>query len=131
MAAILTNLETQGLNCQILQLDLVIGKGESQRRMSVPVPIPARVLRARHEVPVNVVAPGCFPEGNGEYRTVYFFRDDIYFGGTPYMEATSEEEAVLQVKKLAYSEERRLANLRTEVATMERLRSEQEPDEHR
>lgn len=121
VAAILTNLECNELNSTRAVMLLYVGKGPSARKLELDVLLPNSVLSRQTNEPVSVTDPECFKLHGKEWVAVMFLRNQLFLVTTPFLEPTSVEEAVLQVKKLAYADDNRLARLRQEVKAIERV----------
>lgn len=127
IAAILTNLggnDPIAKAASLFTLSITIGKGIKSRKITLACSIPNSILDAQLKEPVLVGEAGFCLWVNREYNALMMFQNQFFVATTPCPEATAFEEAVLQIKKLVYSEDNKLKRLRQEVVAMERVLSQ-------
>lgn len=102
-----------------LKMPITIGQGIKKRQALIEVPIRTSVFTTQSEAPVSLNWPDSFGEHQGEYYALFLFRNQLLLASTSLLDATSEEEAALLVKKQVYSEDGRLKRLKQEVEALE------------
>ena len=108
----------------LVKLSIILGKGSDARKIELPVRIPNSILSAQLMHPVSFDETECFHFRDGEYIAFMMFQNRFFIVTTPYVDTMVVEEAVLQIKKLVYSEDNKLKRLRQEVEAMERVLSQ-------
>lgn len=96
-------------------------EGRVEGRLSIR--IPDAILQYQLKAPVSFTLPA-FQKMDGEHVALVVFQRRLFLVTAPYLDSGSADEAALQVKKLAYSEDRRLKRLKQEVAAMEGAESQ-------
>jgi len=104
-----------------LYVPVVIGKGRSARELKLEAIVETEILNAQNTSPVNLATGEPFKFHEGLYLGVFLFRNHLFSVETEYIGSDSEEEAILLIKKHAYSDNNRLKRLRQEVETLERV----------
>jgi len=102
-----------------LKMPITLGQGTKKRPALIKVPIKTSVFMAQSEAPVSLHWPDSFGEHQGEHYALFLFRNQLLLVSTSFLDATSEEEAALLVKKQVYSEDSRLKRLKQEVEALE------------
>ena len=121
VATILTlNCFGQEVHTTQLLLPIIIGQGVAAREINLEILIATDVLNIQHTNPVSLISDEAF-KLHDEYAGIFIFRNQIFIAETTYLEGTSEEEAILLIKKQVYSDDNRLRRLRQEVETIERV----------
>lgn len=121
VADILTNLTADEASSVVAQFPITIGQGYAARTIMLEIFIPDAILNSQLSNPINLSLEEKFRVKDGEYLGVFMFRNQIFMTTTDYLEESSEEEAVLLIKKQVYSEDNKLKRLRQEVEVMERV----------
>ena len=104
-----------------LLMTLIIGQGVAAREIKLEFPVATEALKAQGSKPVSLSSEETFKLNEGEYLGVFIFRNQIFMVEAGYIERTSEEEAVLLIKKQVYSDDNKLKRLKQEVEVMERV----------
>lgn len=118
---LISNEFAQDVPTTVLFLPLVIGQGVAARQHMCNVPVATKLLDAQDADPVSLASGETFKLHEGEYLGAFIFRNQIFTVEVEYLEDTTEEEAILLIKKQAYSDDNRLKKLRKEVETIERV----------
>jgi hypothetical protein len=122
LAAILTNLQSHAST--LVTLPITLGKGIKARKIELAVSFP-NILSTKLTHPVSVDEAQCFHlMDSGKYGALMMFQNQFFAVTTHYVDASAVEEAVLQIKKLVYSQDNKLKRLQQEVETMERVISQ-------
>jgi hypothetical protein len=119
---ILTNIKfNPEIETTILTLPIIIGEGLAAREVNLEIAVASQALIAQQVGPTSLVPGELFTLHDGEYVSVLLFQDQIFTATADFLEATSEEEAILLVKRQVLSDDSRLKRLRHEVQTLERV----------
>jgi hypothetical protein len=122
VAIILTNNQFDlDIETTTLALPLIIGEGLAAREVKLEIPVATEALLAQQVRPTSLVPGEPFTWHDSEYVGVYLFKDQLFAVTADYLESTSEEEALLLIKKQVLSDDSRLKRLRREVETLERV----------
>ena len=122
VAIILTNNQFDlDIETTTLTLPLIIGEGFAAREVKLEIPMATEALLAQQARPTSLVPGEPFTLHDSAYVGVYLFKDQLFAATVDYLEATSEEEAILLIKKQVLSDDSRLKRLRREVETLERV----------
>ncbi|HXM48476.1 MAG TPA: HNH endonuclease signature motif containing protein [Pyrinomonadaceae bacterium] len=105
----------------VLLLPLIIGQGPSARMHTIECPVANEVLMAQHTTPANLASDGSFRFEGEYFFGAFIFRNQIFSVEAEHLDDASEEEAILLIKRQAYSDDSRLRRLRQEVQTIERV----------
>ncbi len=106
-----------GDHCKLVELkEKAHAEGRVEGRMSIR--IPNAILKHQLKEPVSFTLPA-FQRLDGEYVALVVFQRRLFLVTAPYLDSESANEAALQVKKLAYSEDHRLKRLRQQVEAAE------------
>jgi len=122
VAAILTNLQSNASTS--VTLAITVGKGIKARKIELVASFPNTILSAQLTHPVSVNEAQCFHEIDGKYVALMMFQNQFFVATTPYVDTSAVEEAVLQIKKLVYSQNNKLKRLKQVVETMKRVISQ-------
>lgn len=121
VAELLTRLsENEASNIEA-QFPLTIGQGQAARIVMLDILIPDYILNSQLSHPTSLNLEEKFWLKDDEYLGVFMFRNQLFIVTADYLEESSEEEAVLLIKKQVYSEDNRLKRLRQEVEVIERV----------
>lgn len=104
-----------------LILPMIIGQGIAAREIKVEALVATEALNTQHTNPVSLASKETFTMYEGEYLGVFIFKNQIFMVEAAFLESTTEEEAILLIKKQIYSEDNKLKRLRQEVEVMERV----------
>jgi len=122
VAIILTNVQFDpDLETTILTLPLTIGHGLAAREVKLEISVGVQALIAQQERPTSLVPGEPFTWHDGQYVAVLLFKNQMFSASVDYLEATSEEEAILLIKKQVLSDDSKLKRLRRDVETLERV----------
>jgi len=122
VAIILTNNQFDlDIETTTLALPLIIGEGLAAREVKLEIAVATEALLAQQVRPTSLVPGEPFTWHYSEYVGVYLFKDQLFAATVDYLESTSEEEALLLIKKQVLSDDSRLKRLRREVETLERV----------
>lgn len=102
-------------------IEMLIGHGPAARPLTLNILLSERLLEAQKSSPTRPGSIEGFKREGKDLFTVFLFKNKIYLATTPVLEQTSEEEAILLVKKAALSEDNKLSRLRQDVELMERV----------
>jgi len=123
LAAILTNMpdSKDGIG---IKMSIILGKDSSTKIVWLPLPsVDKTMLDLQLSQPTKLYNhQGCFNASQeGDLFGILMFRNKVYFVEDDVFSDTSEEEAILLIKKLSYSEDNRLKRLREEIKALDQL----------
>jgi hypothetical protein len=121
VADIITNLTVDEASSAVAHFPLTIGQGYASKTITLEILIPNDILSAQLSNPISLNLEEKFRLKDGEHLGVFMFRNQIFIATTDYLEESSEEAAILLIKKQVYSEDNKLKRLRQEVEAMERV----------
>jgi hypothetical protein len=118
---IFNRISEQEGSCAEFYAPVPMGFGSSTRTAMLLYFMPQEILSAQLSNPTSLNLEKNFEQKNNEYFGIFMFRNQVFIATTDHLDESSEEEALLLIKKHIYSEDNRLKRLKQEVEAMERV----------